>query len=73
MSAIPKFFVLRASARIKDVTVSYRPDWTSTQGGMKKFKARVLGFDRTNDLALLQIQAPGPFAAAEPLNGGNSS
>jgi serine protease Do len=53
------------AARIKDVTVSYRPDWTSTQGGMKKFKARVLGFDRTNDLALLQIQAPGPFAAAK--------
>jgi len=53
------------SARIKDVTVSYRPDWTSSRDDMKKFKARVLGFDRTNDLALLQIQAPGPFPSAK--------
>ncbi len=52
------------AARIKDVTVSYRPDWTSAHPEMKKFKARVLGFDRTNDLALLQIQAPGSFAYA---------
>jgi len=52
------------AARIKDVTVSYRPDWSGSQPVMQKFKARVLGFDRTNDLALLQIQAPGPFPAA---------
>lgn len=52
-------------SRIKDVTVSYRPDWATSQVEMKKFKARVLGFDRTNDLALLQIQAPGPFPFAK--------
>jgi S1-C subfamily serine protease len=53
------------SARITDLTVSYRPDWSA--GGeptMKKFEARVVGFDRSNDLALLQIVAKGPFAAA---------
>jgi serine protease Do len=52
-------------SRIKDVTVSYRPDWTGSKAEMKKFKARVLGFDRNNDLALLAIQAPGPFPAAK--------
>jgi serine protease Do len=56
------------TARITDLTVSYRPDWSSSTSSdgpdMKKFKARVVGFDRSNDLALLQIVAPGPFAAA---------
>lgn len=50
--------------RIKDVTVSYRPDWSGSDARMQKFRARVLGFDRTNDLALLQILAPGPFPSA---------
>ena len=54
------------SSRIKDVTVSYRPDWTTNHElAMKQFKARVLGFDRTNDLALLAIQADGPFPYAQ--------
>lgn len=52
------------SARIKDVTVSYRPDWSTPDAGMLKHQARVIGFDRTNDLALLRIQAAGPFPHA---------
>lgn len=52
------------NTRIKDVTVSYRADWTDSNSPMQKHKASVLGFDRTNDLALLQIRSPGPFAYA---------
>jgi serine protease Do len=53
------------AANVTDLTVSYRPDWSSSgEPTMKKFKARVVGFDRSNDLALLQILAPGPFANA---------
>lgn len=53
------------TANVTDLTVSYRPDWSSSgEPTMKKFKARVVGFDRSNDLALLQILAPGPYAAA---------
>ena len=51
-------------ARLRELAVSYRPDWSNSQADTKKFKAVVLGFDRTNDLALLQIQAPGPFQFA---------
>jgi len=52
------------ATRIKDVSVSYRADWADARAPMQKHKASVLGFDRTNDLALLQLRSPGPFPYA---------
>ncbi len=52
------------ATRIKDVSVSYRADWADAKAPMQKHKASVLGFDRTNDLALLQLRSPGPFPYA---------
>jgi serine protease Do len=52
------------ATRIKDVSVSYRADWTDSNAPMQKHKASVIGFDRTNDLALLQLRSPGPFPYA---------
>jgi len=53
------------ATRIKSVTVSLRADWSGKPYEMQKHKARVLGFDRTNDLALVQIDSPGPFPYAK--------
>lgn len=53
-----------SNSRIKDVTVSYRADWSDNNVEMQQHKASVIGFDRTNDLALLQIRSPGPFPFA---------
>jgi S1-C subfamily serine protease len=50
---------------VRDLAITYRPDWGAGQPEMKKFRAKLLGFDRTNDLALLQIQSEGPFQAAK--------
>ncbi len=53
------------TARPKNVTVSYRADWNTSRVDMEKHPARIIGFDRTNDLALLQIVSPGPFPFAK--------
>ncbi len=51
--------------RITDIEVSYRPVWIGTDSAkMQRFKAKVLGFNRQNDLALLKIDAEGPFSTA---------
>lgn len=49
---------------LRDLAITYRPDWSAGQPEMKKFHASLLGFDRTNDLALLQIQSEQKFQAA---------
>jgi len=49
---------------VRDLAITYRPDWGAGQPEMKKFRAKLLGFDRTNDLALLQIQSEKKFQAA---------
>jgi S1-C subfamily serine protease len=51
-------------SKVSDLAITYRPDWSAGQPEMKKFRAKLLGFDRTNDLALLQIQADQKFQAA---------
>lgn len=53
------------TARPTKVTVSYRADWTGNRVEMEQHPARIIGFDRTNDLALLQIVSPGPFPYAK--------
>lgn len=47
------------------IDVSYRPSWVGAGSEQKQsIKARLLGFEPENDLALLKIDGPGPFPFA---------
>src|SRR5262249_23216670 len=51
-------------SKVLDLAITYRPDWGAGQPEMKKFRAKLIRFDRPNDPALLQTQSDQKFQAA---------